>query len=183
MERIVVDQCMAPPIRFADIAAMEEQGQWCMQQYRVRHTESLLSIDGQRLVCFFEAPDAEALRGVLRQLDVAYVALWQATVDGPGGALPASPEHALEMDVIAVERSFAEPVELDALQAIEEAAAACLEAHRVRFLRTYFDSGRRRMICLYEAPDAESVRIAQTQAGMPLDRVWPAKLYIAAGQR
>jgi len=28
------------------------------------------------------------------------------------------------------------------------------------------------MICLYHAPDAESVRLAQRQAGMPLERVW-----------
>jgi hypothetical protein len=28
------------------------------------------------------------------------------------------------------------------------------------------------MLCLYQAPDAESVRLAQHQANMPVDRVW-----------
>jgi len=28
------------------------------------------------------------------------------------------------------------------------------------------------MICMYHAPDAESVRLAQRQAGMPIDDVW-----------
>ena len=27
-------------------------------------------------------------------------------------------------------------------------------------------------MCLYRAPDAESVRIAQREAGMPVERVW-----------
>jgi hypothetical protein len=57
------------------------------------------------------------------------------------------------------------------VQAIEDANAHCLEAHRVRFMRTFFSSDRRRMACLYLAPDAESVRIAQRQATMPVDSV------------
>jgi hypothetical protein len=28
------------------------------------------------------------------------------------------------------------------------------------------------MICLYHAPDAESVRIAQRAANMPVERIW-----------
>ncbi|KPJ80351.1 MAG: hypothetical protein AMJ58_08895 [Gammaproteobacteria bacterium SG8_30] len=58
------------------------------------------------------------------------------------------------------------------IQAIEDAGAGCLENHRVRFVRTYFSADRRRMMCLYRAPDAESVRIAQREAGMPVERVW-----------
>ena len=30
------------------------------------------------------------------------------------------------------------------------------------------------MICVYQAPDAESVRRAQKEIGMPFDEVWPA---------
>jgi hypothetical protein len=28
------------------------------------------------------------------------------------------------------------------------------------------------MLCLYQSPDAESVRAAQREAGLPVDRVW-----------
>jgi hypothetical protein len=79
------------------------------------------------------------------------------------------------VSTVVVERSFAEPVLLEDIQAIEDRGAWCLEAHGVRFLRTYFSRDRRRMICLYEAGDAESVRIAQQQAGVPFDVAWTAR--------
>jgi hypothetical protein len=84
------------------------------------------------------------------------------------------------MEIVVVERTFAEPVEFEVIQALEERGAWCLEAHRVRFLRTYFSADRRRMICVYEAPDAESVRLAQTKAEMPFDCVWTASVHEAA---
>ena len=44
--------------------------------------------------------------------------------------------------------------------------------HGVRFLRSYFSTDGRRMLCLYEAPDVESVRFANRQAGLPFDLAW-----------
>ena len=35
----------------------------------------------------------------------------------------------------------------------------------------------RRMICEYEAPDAETVRRVQLEAGAPFDRIWPAVMH------
>lgn len=61
---------------------------------------------------------------------------------------------------------------MDALQDKENAAAWCLEEHRVRFVRSYFSKDRRAMFCEYDAPDAEAVRTAQRTAGMPFERVY-----------
>jgi hypothetical protein len=83
------------------------------------------------------------------------------------------------MSVVVVERSFAEPVRIEDLQRSEDGAAWCLEAHGVRFLRSYFSQDRCRMICLYEAPDAEAVRIVQEKAGLPYERTWPASVHEA----
>ncbi|MBZ0252845.1 MAG: DUF4242 domain-containing protein, partial [Candidatus Methylomirabilis sp.] len=49
--------------------------------------------------------------------------------------------------------------------------------HNVRLLRSYVSPDRLRMICLFEAPDAESVRIANRKAGLPVDRVWTASVH------
>lgn len=177
MESVILEQYLASPIRIADIEALEHQAQWCMQQYRVRHVGSLLSLDGHQLVCFFDAPDAESLRNVLRHLDQPYAALWPASVHAPP-ALPAvAPLRTNESALVVVERRFPQPVDFESVHATEERGAWCLEAYRVRFLRTYFAQDRCRMICLYDAPDAETVRLAQSQAGMMLERVWAATLY------
>ena len=77
---------------------------------------------------------------------------------------------------VVVERSFEEPVTIGEIQAIEDAGASCLETHQVTFVRTFFSRDRKRMICLYRAPDAEAVRVAQRMAGMPVDSVWSFRL-------
>jgi hypothetical protein len=183
MELVVLEQCLPPPVRIADVEALERQSEWCRQQYRVRHLSSLLSLDGEHLVCLMDAPDAESLRNVMRQLGQPYAALWAASVHAPPHLPAAASLRTDASALVVVERRFPQPVDFDAVQAIEERGAWCLEAHRVRFLRTYFARDRCRMICLYDAPDAESVRLAQTQAGMMLERVWAAMLLESPPQR
>jgi hypothetical protein len=80
------------------------------------------------------------------------------------------------MSVIVVERSFAEPVNVVELQEQENRHHGCLEMHGVVFLRTYVSSDSRRMICLYEAPDAEAVRRVNDVAQLAYDRVWAAEV-------
>lgn len=77
------------------------------------------------------------------------------------------------MAYVIVERTFEEPMELD-IGALVGKTAWCREMHNIRYLRGYFSSDMKRMLCVYEAPDAESVRIANRQMGMPFERVWTA---------
>jgi hypothetical protein len=174
---IVLERSLEPPMNLDDVRAMGEQAAWCMEQYRVQHATSLLSLDGRRLTCAFVAPDAEAMRSVVRQIGVTYERLWPATIhpaaDLPPSAGLATPDAAL----VVVERRFAAPVERAVLHQIEDRGASCLAAHRVRFLRTYLSLDGRDMICAYAAPDAESVRIAQREAGMSFDHAWSALVH------
>jgi len=80
------------------------------------------------------------------------------------------------MSLVVVERSFPEPVGAETLRGYEERGARCLAVHGARFLYRYFSADRTRMTCLFEAPDAESVRLAQGSARIPYDRVWTARL-------
>jgi hypothetical protein len=180
MDLVMLERLVDPPIRLDDVPAMEQQAGWCMQQYRVRHVTSLLAHDGRRLTCSFLAPDAEALRSMLRLLAVPFAGVWPASVHAPADFDAAAPLDAAGQGLVVVERSFAEPVEFATLQDLENEGAWCLAQHRVRFLRSYFARDRRRMICLYAAPDAESVRSAQRQAGMPFETIWAALSYDTA---
>ena len=53
----------------------------------------------------------------------------------------------------------------------------CLEAYGARGMRSCLSKDRRRMICEFEAPDAESIRTAIRSAGLTFDRVWLADVY------
>jgi hypothetical protein len=81
------------------------------------------------------------------------------------------------MSRIIVERKFEVPEAFDELQAQEDRFAWCLEQHQVKFIRSYFSKDRRRMICEYEAPDAEAVREVQRTASMPFERLWTAEVF------
>jgi len=53
----------------------------------------------------------------------------------------------------------------------------CLEAHGARWMRSYLSVDRRRMVCEFEAPDAEAVRASYRSANVGFERVWVAELY------
>ena len=81
------------------------------------------------------------------------------------------------MALIVVERVFAEPIALDEVQATSSENAWCYRLYKVRFVRSYVSTDGRHMICLYEAPDVESVRRVQKQTGLPAQRIWAASLH------
>jgi hypothetical protein len=50
----------------------------------------------------------------------------------------------------------------------------CLATHGVRLLRTFRACDMQHSVSLYEAPDAEAVRVMQRAAGEPVQHVWTA---------
>lgn len=78
------------------------------------------------------------------------------------------------MALILVEREFEEPVTFEEVQALEAASGDCFALRSIDFLHSYFSADRKKMICVYEAADAESVREANRLAGLPFSRVWAA---------
>ncbi|MDN3521107.1 DUF4242 domain-containing protein [Halomonas ramblicola] len=168
---LFLERRFARPLEPALVTSLTLAAQDCFDRHRVAWQESLLARDGQRLLCHFQSPDLESARLGLRQAGADIRTLWAGSVHTaplPHEAPPAEPN-------VVVERRFAAPVSLAAIQALEDAGAACLHNHRVRFLCTFFAADRRRMHCLYRAPDAESVRLAQRQAGMPVTRIWACR--------
>jgi hypothetical protein len=82
------------------------------------------------------------------------------------------------MQLVVVERSFDEPFDIDELVAMRSKAAWCLDLYRVRYLRSFLSADCKRMLCLYDAPDAEAVRQVCRQLGAPYDRIWAATEYV-----
>ena len=73
------------------------------------------------------------------------------------------------MPLYVIERAFAEQLELtsDAVRLIEEVNAD----EGVRWLFSFLSADRHRSYCLYEAPNAEAIRIAARRANIPADVV------------
>jgi hypothetical protein len=140
----------------------------CFAMHRVDWHGSCLSNDGQKMFCWFRAPDMESARIAMRQIDADTRVFWRGSVhDAPDiGAEDLAGANVL------VERRFDDGVTLEQIQEIEDAGIGCLESRNVRFIRTFFSADNKRMICLYDGPDAESVRQAQREAGVPFEEAW-----------
>lgn len=76
------------------------------------------------------------------------------------------------MSLVVVERTFAEPTSFAALSAAEARVACCLEHYRVRPLVSYQAIAGGQLVCMYEAPDAEAVRVTQVQGSLAFERIW-----------
>ena len=81
------------------------------------------------------------------------------------------------MEHVIVERVFAEPVQAADVHAAIEKVQGCLAAHRVQHVRSCLSLDGLRMICEYEAPDAEAVRTANLRSGSRFERIWTAKVF------
>lgn len=80
------------------------------------------------------------------------------------------------LTTVIVERSILAPVpELEDCRVLAE-LVTCFDFHNVHFVESFLSEQRNRMICRFEAPDAESVRQAFRGAGLSIDRVWTAKV-------
>jgi hypothetical protein len=168
MSEIILERIFDVPTTPQEVLDGLKVSGGCFDLHRVEWNASYLGLDGLRMVCHFSAPDMESTRIALRQLGQDTSRLWNASLHDA----PAAGAAEIAAANVIVERSFDDAVELQAIQDIENAGIRCLEMRNVRFLRSCFSADRRRMLCLYAAPDAESVRQAQREAGMPFDEAW-----------
>lgn len=183
MAFVVAERTMPAPVSLAQLCDGIIQGKWCNDLYGVTHCGSLLAPDHRRVVCFYQAPDAESVRGTSQRLNVPYDHIWSATLHGPVDSGPVTAVTAAAESAespagstVLVQRGFDAPAVFEDLQAREEVYGWCLIQHQVRFLQSFLSMDRRRMLCLYAAPDAEAVRRVQRQADLPVEQLWRAEL-------
>ena len=81
------------------------------------------------------------------------------------------------METIIIEHRFEDRAfDIDRYNDAQRTNAWCLETHGVRHVVSYVTPDARRMICVFEAPDAEAVRRTARELGYKYDRLWPATI-------
>ena len=179
MEHVIIEGSYPEPTTPAAVIAGDHDQRGCFALFRSHPVTHFLALDGSHICCVFRAPDAEAVRRAVGAPPPDRV--WTASLEGTShdlaGLTVAAAETAAVGALVLVERSFAAPVDFAAVQALEDRGRWCLDQHRVRFLGTFFAKDRRRMICLYAAPDAEAVRLTNRRLELPFERVWAARVF------
>lgn len=78
-------------------------------------------------------------------------------------------------DVI-LERVFEPPLTEERHAEFSQRLLPCLDRNGVTWIRSHLSLDRTRLICLFRAPDAGSVRSALRQARLEHERVWSARI-------
>jgi hypothetical protein len=73
---------------------------------------------------------------------------------------------------IVVERNFETPQSDEDMKIVADRERPCLAAYNVIWKRSLISTDRKRMVCEYEASDAETLRRIQREAGAQFERVW-----------
>ena len=74
-------------------------------------------------------------------------------------------------DVIA-ELQFAVPITLADIAMLETSCTWCREMHRVELVQLFVARNRKRVVLVFRAPDAESVREVCRRVALPVERLW-----------
>jgi hypothetical protein len=78
---------------------------------------------------------------------------------------------------VIVEQVFVEPLTDERYGQLAKQLDPCLEIRRGAWRRSSLSKDKMRLVCEFEAPDAESVREALRMAKVPFERVWAADVF------
>jgi hypothetical protein len=83
------------------------------------------------------------------------------------------------METIIVERELPTSVDASQVQAMAGKADWCFTAYRVTRLRSYLSADGKTLVCVFRAPDIESVKQASRKMGVPHKRIYRASVHTA----
>jgi Protein of unknown function (DUF4242) len=78
---------------------------------------------------------------------------------------------------VMVEQLFTEPLTDERYGAFAKQLDPCIEMRHGAWRRSAVARDKLRVVCEFEAPDAESVREAYRAAGVPFERIWAADVF------
>jgi hypothetical protein len=78
---------------------------------------------------------------------------------------------------VMVEQVFTEPFTDERYAAFAKELDPCLEVRDGMWRRSSLSKDKLRMVCEFEAPDAESVREAFRTSGVAFERIWTADVF------
>lgn len=78
---------------------------------------------------------------------------------------------------VIVEQAFTEPLTDERYAVFSKKLDPCIEVRHGMWRRSALALDKKRLICEFEAPDAESVREAFRMAGLPYERIYAVEVY------
>jgi hypothetical protein len=131
--------------------------------------ESLIDADRERVLSRYRVPEPSILFESLTRRGMRARAIWSGTLRRPATAPAWSGQSVSFIDVVA---EF-EPSGAGTPDTIPDECALCFKIHGIDLIQSFVADDRSRVISIFRAPDAESIRLAYRHAAYAPDRVWP----------
>lgn len=176
MAVVLVERTFESPQSFAELQSKEEAAAWCMTAQHVRFLRSFFSADRRRMVCMYEAPDAESVRVTQRTAGLPVAHAWSATT-----IVDATVEPPKGYQLAVAQRALPEGVTVEHVQHLATDPSGCGRRLRLVHFGAFLALDHRRMCCMYYTPDLESVRSANRENATPIESLWRAEMIVAPG--
>lgn len=171
MSLVVVETLFDKAVTFDRLNEEEERLVPCLNIRQVTWRYSLLSDDRHRMICTYEAPDAESVRTGYHRANVFFNRIW------PGELLePETIQHQQSITARTVIEATSPALSQDEWNEIKHKLLHNFSEQRIEWLRAYRSLDRTTVIWELNAPDVQTVQTAQQQASIPCDRIWSAEL-------
>jgi hypothetical protein len=170
---VVVERAFAEPSLARALAERERQAADEQGRHGVLLLRTFTSRDLRRMLCFYEAPDAEAVRSSQEQAELALDRIWSGSSLLP----PQPPASGDGYTTVVVERKITHDITQAQWWQLSESKAWCMASYRVALLESVFAPSHGRAVCVFIAPDTEAVRMANSGPGMPESFAWPCDVW------
>jgi hypothetical protein len=171
MSTVVVETLSTTPLTPENPTETDYQILDCLGARLGTWQYSLLSSDRLRMLCVFEAPDAESVRESYTKAGGAFDRIWSAH-----RTMPASPPQASGTPLTVVESIYPKGFTADQWQATQAALQSGWAEAEVAWVKSYIALNHSRGFGELHASDAEAIQAAYRYLEIPLSRVWSAKV-------
>lgn len=171
MSKVIVESIYDQPLTAEILEEADARTLPCLEARDAHWCYSLLSTDRCRMICTFDAPDAESVRDAYRKAGGLFKQIWSAEILSPEGSAPDRDAACLKV----IEGTYP-PFTQDTWNAFHDKTLAYYAEFDIEWIRSFVSPDRRRVICEVNAPDTAAIRETYRKLEMPINRVWSAQV-------
>jgi Protein of unknown function (DUF4242) len=173
MSLVIIETVSEKPLTDELLDAATQVIAPCIEARNGTWRYSMLSSDRHRMICIYDAPDAESIRDAYRRGGLAPSRAWAGYVVEPEGTPPTWNKSTLKIQ----ESTYPTGLTDEQCSQEQQHLLPYYAEYGVEWIRSYVSLDRTRMLCELNAPDAEVIRQAHLKFGFSCDRIWPAQAF------
>lgn len=144
----------------------------CIAARNIQWIYSLVSVQGDRSICVYQVPYADAVREAYREARMAFQQIWPAELwlDQEPTSFPQG------ASLVVAEVIFDPPMTKTHYDAAKYQAVGCFQELNIQPLVSLISLDGKNAICLFVSASAEDVRSLYRKINKPFKQVWKATL-------